>query len=56
VPLRIAGLYWYTWLSRPVGGADSFDYSGLRRVGDGGAVVDKPALTAFAQTVHRLTR
>ncbi|MEA2302765.1 MAG: polysaccharide biosynthesis protein PslG [Solirubrobacteraceae bacterium] len=55
VSLRIAGLYWYTWLSRPVGGLDSFDYSGLRRVGPDGKVVDKPALTAFAQTVHRLT-
>jgi hypothetical protein len=56
VSLRIAGLYWYTWLSRPVGGMDSFDYSGLRRVGPDGAVVDKPALAAFATTVHTLTR
>lgn len=55
-PLGIAGLYWYTWLSRPVGGKDSFDYGGLRRVGAGGAPVDKPALRAWRETLGRLTR
>jgi hypothetical protein len=54
--LGLDGVYWYTWLTRPVGGPDSFDYSGLRRLGANGAIVDKPALAAFRQTVGRLTR
>ena len=54
--LGLAGLYWYTWLSRPVGGRDSFDYGGLRRVGGEGRSVDKPALRAWRDTIARLTR
>lgn len=54
--LRLGGLFWYTWLSRAPGGADSFDYAGLRRVGAGGTAVDKPALVAWRQTIARLTR
>ena len=54
--LGLAGLYWYTWLSRPVGGRDSFDYGGLRRVGGEGRSVDKPALRAWRDTISRLTR
>lgn len=54
--LRIDGLYWYTWLSRRIGGKDSFDYGGLRRIGGGGGPVDKPALRAWRDTVARLTR
>jgi hypothetical protein len=49
--LRIAGVYWYTWLS--VEGKSWFDYSGLRRVRRG-ARVDTPALKAFRQTARRL--
>lgn len=54
--LRLDSVYWYTWLSRPLGGRDSFDYSGLRRQGPNGVIVDKPALRAFRETVARLTR
>ncbi len=54
--LRLDSVYWYTWLSRPLGGPDSFDYSGLRRQGPNGTIVDKPALRAFRETVARLTR
>jgi hypothetical protein len=54
--LRLAGLYWYTWQSRAIGGKDSFDYGGLRRLSAGGASVDKPALGAWRATVARLTR
>lgn len=52
--LGLAGLYWYTWLSRPIGGRDSFDYGGLRRVGPDGVPVDKPALLAWRQALARL--
>ena len=54
--LGILGLYWYTWLSRPIGSNDSFDYGGLRRLSDAGAIVDKPALAAYRQTALRLAR
>lgn len=53
---HLVGLWWYTWLSEPLGGADSFDYSGLRRLRADGSVVDKPALRAWRDTVARLTR
>ena len=53
--LRLDSVYWYTWLSRPLGGRDSFDYSGLRRLGPDGSIVDKPALVAFRATVRGLT-
>jgi hypothetical protein len=55
-PLRLDSVYWYTWLSPSIGGRDSFLYSGLRRLGAEGAIVDKPALTAFRETVRGLTR
>jgi hypothetical protein len=54
VAYRLAGVFWYTWLSPKVGGRDSFDYSGLRRLSASGAVVDKPALWAWRVTVARL--
>jgi hypothetical protein len=53
--LRIDGVWWYTWLSPPVGDDESFSYGGLRRLGDGGPT-SKPALAAFRQTVSRLRR
>lgn len=55
-PLRLDDVYWYTWLSPRIGGHDSFDYSGLRRVGANGTIIDKPALTAFRETARKLTR
>jgi hypothetical protein len=54
--LHLAGLYWYTWLSRRPGGRDSFDYAGLRRLSaDGRTAIAKPALAAWRTTVARLT-
>ncbi len=53
--LGITGSYWYTWLSRKLGGNDSFDYGGLRRIGSGGSPIDKPALRAWRETLARLT-
>lgn len=53
---RLAGVWWYTWVSWPLGSPDSFDYSGLRRQTTGSTVVDKPALKAWRETVARLTR
>ncbi len=53
---RLSAAYWYTWMTPAIGEADSFKYAGLRRVGDGGAPVDKPALGAWRETLARLTR
>ena len=51
--LGIQALYWYTWLSPPVGDDESFSYAGLRRM-RGGEPVTKPALRAFRATARRL--
>jgi hypothetical protein len=51
--LRIGGVWWYTWLSPPVGDDESFSYSGLRRL-RGGRAVSKPAYRSFSRTVRRL--
>lgn len=53
--LRLDGVYWYTWMSKAIGGRDSFDYGGLRRLVSG-APHDKPALRAWRETLARLTR
>jgi hypothetical protein len=53
--LRIGGVWWYTWLSPPVGDDESFSYGGLRRL-HGGRIVAKPALDAFRSSVRRLER
>jgi len=53
-PDRIAAVYWYTWLSPAIGGRDSFDYAGLRRLDASGRPISKPALTAFRAVVRRL--
>jgi hypothetical protein len=53
---RIAAIYWYTWLSPAIGGKDSFDYSGLRRLDAAGRPVSKPALTAFRVVARGLER
>jgi hypothetical protein len=47
---RIAQVYWYTWLSPPIGDSrNAFDYAGLRRLASRGGKrpVAKPALSAF---------
>lgn len=56
VSLGLAGVYWYTWQSKAIGGPNSFDYGGLRRTTAAGAPIDKPALRAWRETVTRLTR
>jgi hypothetical protein len=55
-PDRIVAIYWYTWLSPPLGGHDSFDYAGLRRMDGTGHPVSKPALRAFRAVVRHLER
>ena len=52
----LAGVYWYTWLSPAIGGRDSFDYAGLRRLDGAGRPVSKPALVAFRLVARRLER
>ncbi|HEV7363880.1 MAG TPA: hypothetical protein VGN71_05765 [Solirubrobacteraceae bacterium] len=51
--LRIASVYWYTWLSPPLGSTDPVDYAGLRRQSRGG-VVSKPALASYRSAARRL--
>ena len=51
--LRIANVYWYTWLSPPLGSTDPFDYAGLRRQSRGG-VVSKPALASYRRAARTL--
>ena len=53
---HIAAVYWYTWLSPAIGGRDSFDYAGLRRLDAAGRPVSKPALAAFRLAARRLER
>jgi hypothetical protein len=55
-PDRIVAIYWYTWLSPAIGGRDSFDYAGLRRLDAAGHPVSKPALAAFRAVARRLER
>jgi hypothetical protein len=55
-PDHIAAIYWYTWLSPPIGGRDSFDYAGLRRLDPAGRPLSKPALAAFRLVARRLER
>jgi hypothetical protein len=52
---RIAGVYWYTWLSPKRGSRSVFDYAGLRRLGPSGPV-DKPSLGAMRQVARELER
>lgn len=52
--LRIARVYWYTWLTPDADSPNSFDWSGLRKLGPSGPV-DKPALRAFRRVAARLT-
>jgi hypothetical protein len=56
VVLRRDAGRWYTWLSPAIGGKDSFDYAGLRRLDAAGHPVAKPALRAFRTVVKRLER
>jgi hypothetical protein len=53
--LRIASVYWSSWLSYDRDPNYPFDYAGLRRL-DGDRVVAKPAYFAFRQVARRLER
>ena len=53
--LGIGGLYWFTWLSPPLGSVQSFDYAGLRRMQDGTPTA-KPAQAAYRSVARKLTR
>jgi hypothetical protein len=50
--LRIARVFWYTWLSSEKGPSE-FDWAGLRRVRRGGPV-SAPALTVYRRWARRL--
>jgi polysaccharide biosynthesis protein PslG len=51
---RIAGVYWYDWLSPPLGvSGNAFAYAGLRRQTSDG-IVSKPALSAYRRAALRL--
>ncbi|HSD80478.1 MAG TPA: hypothetical protein VLB47_07450 [Solirubrobacteraceae bacterium] len=54
--LRLRRVYWYTWASVDRRSANSFDYSGLRKLTPDGTLRDKPALAAFRTMVRRYTR
>jgi hypothetical protein len=51
--LRIARVYWYTWLSAEGSSTSSFDYSGLRRLRDG-RLVSAPSLAVFTRVARHL--
>ena len=51
--LHIGGIFWFTWLSPPLGSDQPFDYSGLRRQ-SGSGIVSKPALSAWRSTARSL--
>ena len=51
--LHLAGIFWFTWLSPPLGSDQPFDYSGLRRQ-SGSGIVSKPALAAWRGAARSL--
>jgi hypothetical protein len=51
---RISEVFWFDWMSPPLGSRNAFDYSGLRRRQPDGTIVDKPALAAFGESALRL--
>ena len=52
--LGIAGVFWYTWLSRHTSPDYRFDYSGLRRLAPDGRVFAMPAQRAYRRVARRL--
>ena len=53
-PLKVAGAFWYTWLSRYASPTYRFDYAGLRRLGADGRIVRTPAQSAFRGVARAL--
>ena len=58
VPLRLAGFYYFTWVSQDnVPARDDFSYAGLLRyLPSTGEIIAKPALAAFRNAALRLER
>lgn len=54
--LGIERMFWFTWMSPPVGGDLIWEYAGLRRRESDGRVVDKPALGAMRIAVKAWKR
>jgi hypothetical protein len=53
--LRVARVYWYTWMSAE-SDESVFSWSGLRRLRSDGSVVSARSLKAFRRTARRLRR
>ena len=51
--LRLAGFYYYTWVTQPAP-HDNFNYAGLLSYDPGGRIVAKPALRAFRAAALRI--
>jgi polysaccharide biosynthesis protein PslG len=49
IKLRIASIFWFTWVSHDTSAGDAFDYAGLTRLTPGGKVVAKPSLKVFSR-------
>lgn len=54
--LRLARVYWYSWVSSDLRGGDAWDFSGLRTVRSDGSFVDKPALGAYRRVALSLRK
>jgi hypothetical protein len=54
--LRIASVFWFTWLSHDTSDSDAFDYAGLTRLTPGGKVVAKPSLKVFSRWAMKARR
>ena len=52
--LKLARVYWYSWISSDQRGGNAWDYAGLRTVASDGSFVDKPALSAYQQVARSL--
>jgi len=53
--LRLARMYWYTWISAaPEPKNDPFSYSGLRQLDNNGVTVrSRPSLAVYSRMAHR---
>ena len=52
--LKLARVYWYSWVSSDLRGGDAWDFAGLRTVRSDGSFVDKPALAAYRRVARSL--
>jgi len=56
IKLRIASIFWFTWVSHDTSAGDAFDYAGLTRLTPGGKVVAKPSLKVFSRWALKARR